>query len=153
MTIYQFDIDGNAKEPRQGHIRRLWGELGGQMTMDAFAHELIALGVYSDDEVRAYGVRKVGDEARRFLKQKDASGLPFACESAEVDEESGAPIWITRTLMGYEDYAHVIIKGAKALRDDHQSLVALQRECYRRYGRAPEVPDLVDDTEVEDVAD
>lgn len=127
-------------KPREIRIREHFEALGGAMPMNQFALELVDAGIYSDEDLRMYGLRAVQAEARRALRKRDEAGLPFAGQT--ITTEGGAHIWMQRPLWSFEDY-ELNISELIAQRDEcHAIAIKMASECEEKFGRAPSIDPL-----------
>lgn len=127
-------------ESREESIRNLFREFGGSMSTNSFAEKCVDSGIYTDGELRSFGLRHVQAEVRRALKHADANGLPFAGQTAEC-EEGGAHVWKIRQAWLFEDYelnVRDLMAQATSLRINAYKLMA---ECEEIHGRRPSVDD------------
>lgn len=138
----QMTLDGEAKPAsRSQAIRDLFVTLGGEMGLRQFAEELIANDIYSEDEVRAAGVRAIQSDARRALKVLDDVGLPYAGPTA-VESENGTPIWQQRRFWPYDTYVLNFTERINNRNENHVIALRIHHECFIRYGQAPIIPEL-----------
>lgn len=123
------------KTPREQLIREEFARVGGGMTTQAFARHCLDLGLWGEDEQERFVVSHAQGEIRKALTRPDHLGLRFAGPTTK--SEDGAPVWQTRRLWGFEDYAlnvGVLVSQRNAL---HEEAVMLAEECRRRFGRVP----------------
>ncbi len=125
-------------------LRAEFVRVGGGMTTAAFARHCLDEGIFAEEEREAFELRAAQHIVRKALHGDDASGLPFAGPTRELDPFTGSPLWVRRDLWSYEDYA-VNVDELRTQRDTmHWRAVRLAEECRARYGRAPRVGFPVD---------
>lgn len=78
---------------------------------------------------------------RTVLREHDALGIPKAGPVA--GDEGEATRWQQRNLWGFEDYTHNIKLRRRAVKADYRVLYLMHAECLRRFGEAPEIPELI----------
>lgn len=113
----------------------------GPMSTNAFAHHLVAVGFYSDEDLVTMHIRAIQAEARKALKQPDEAGLPFAGQTTKEDD-GGTIVWMMRQLWDFDDYS-LNVKELVGQRDTlHWQAARLADECRDRFGHAPTVPPI-----------
>lgn len=120
-------------------IRDEFERVGSTTATAPFVHHCREAGVWSDDEWETLAFREAQAVVRRALKAVDESGLQFAGQTSEKDEEAGGAIWKQRALWVYADYAINISEHIRQRDSNHWAAVALADECRMRYGQAPDV--------------
>ena len=125
-------------------IRDLFRDLGGNVPMRVLGDEAVTRGVIPPEEVQRCTARGIAETCRRALKVKTEDGLPFAKPVAGGFDEHGFIPWKQLPLFNYEEAVALLAREAKAVVDDYTELVRLQRWCLDRFGKAPEIPALVE---------
>lgn len=126
--------------PRDEIIRREFEKLGGGLSSRIFAQHLITSGVFEEEWLEDAAIAKVQTEIRRVLKAPDKAGIPFA---AAIGRGASA-VWKQLGFMDYPEMAQVIADLAQDVSHDYSQLVKVRDFCQSRFGRAPEIPDLID---------
>lgn len=125
---------------REDRIRAEFEQLGGAISSRLFAEHLLATGFYDDEFLESAAIKAIQSDIRKALKSSDGAGLPFACAVGRGAEA----VWKQRDLMEYDEYAAVIGDLSEGVRADYRVIVGLHGECRLRFGRAPEIPELID---------
>jgi len=128
----QFQLESQPVKSRAERIRELFT---GSSTAE-LAHICLDAGLWSDTDLKRFQFRAARNECRAAIKERDASGLPYAGQTTARDDE-GATIWQPRLLWTYDDYAINVAELVEQREECHETAVKLSRECGQRYGRAP----------------
>ena len=131
-------------ESREHRIRQLFDQLGPMTTADT-AKRCVDAGIFSEEEVIAFGMRSIQAEVRKALKRADQSGLPFAGQTTNSDD-TGAAVWSQRAFWLYDDYDLNVRESMTHIRSMYTEAVKLADECEDRFGRRPSTR-LPDDAE------
>jgi hypothetical protein len=126
------------------NLRELFRELGGNVPMRVLGDEAVTRGVIPPEEVAHCTSRGVQEICRRALKVKTENGLPFAKPIDGSREDNGDTRWKQIELFSYDEAEALIVRESKAIRDDYQELLLLHRWCALKFGKAPDIPELVD---------
>jgi hypothetical protein len=125
-------------------LRDLFGELGGNVPMRVLGDSAVARGVIPPEEVKRCTDRGIQEICRRALKVRGENGLPFAKPTSSTRDDDGNVEWKQLELFTYDEAAALIVREAKAVVDDYVELQSLHRWCTAKFGRAPEIPQLIE---------
>ena len=131
----------------QANIRDLLGEMGRASVSD-IARVAIRRGLIDDETLGQCQMRGASELVRRALKTVLPTGLPFAKPLTGNGDDSTE--WAQLDMFTYDEFASLIVREAAALESDFGKVVRLRDACVKRFGRAPEIPELLT-VEVEEV--
>lgn len=121
-------------------LRDLFRELGGSLPIRLLAEEAITRGTIPEEVLDMCQVRGVSELCRTALKAKTEDDLPFAKPTSSA-ENNGE--WKQLELFTYQEAQALIAREVDSLTADYQEVERLQRWCLAKFGRAPEIPKLL----------
>lgn len=122
-------------------IRVLFKELGSCLSMSRLATAAIERGVIPPEVLATCQLRGVQEFCRDAMKQKGDDGLPFAKPLGRSRQNRD---WQQLDLFTYEQAEELIDNEAAAVCADYHELLRLHRWCLQKFGRAPEIPELLE---------
>lgn len=133
------DNAGEVRDESREKIRVLFSKLGGNIPIRDLAHTVIDQDLLPKDKLQALLHSAVADECREALKQLTEEGLPYAKPVAKSKDG----VWKQLDLMSYSELASTIEADAERITQDYERLLVLVRYCKKRFGKAPDIPKLV----------
>lgn len=115
---------------------------GCQMSTKRLAQACIQEGVFAEVDLNNASVRWAQVAVRDALHQKLANGIPYAGPTPKRDDE-GHQVWKQYSLWDYEDAEYILTDRVKGLLGDYKPIVALHAFMMEKWGKAPEIPQLV----------
>lgn len=121
----------------QERVRALFDEMGGRMTARTLAETALDRGIFDDMTVESFTLRGAMVFVKKALKVKLEDGLPKAKPIGEHKT------WVNRYLWDYAEFCDVIANESIGIVADHKGLRGLREWGLDRFGRAPEIPELL----------
>jgi len=145
-----------SSKGKQQQIRDVFADVG-SVGMRTLVSELRARGVYSDADLERFALTGMMSDARAALSARGApgcvKGLRWAYpvpRSEVLDDESDddaaieGPQWKQLPLFEYDEMVLLLRKTSTEVMADHASLVTLRDFCLERFGRAPEIVEIME---------
>ena len=139
MVKRLLDDDENTDD-LQDIIRDLFVELGGNVPIRVLATEAITRGAIPESVLRRCQLRGVSDICRQALRAETDEELPFAQPTGRGSDDP----WLQLDLFTYNRAELLLQERAEDLRRDNRKLRRLWTWCFEKFGRAPEIPQLVE---------
>lgn len=134
----QIELIDSPHARTQAAILDLFSELG-RIPIADVAKIALDRDLIEGDVLRQCQMRGVTEFCRRTLKAKRTeSGLPFA---RPIGDEDGS--WDQLLLFTRDELFGLIRRDMKAVLDDYSEVRELVRFCVKKFGEAPEIPELV----------
>jgi hypothetical protein len=142
-TSYQIAVEGvrdDARETRKARIQKFFKQVGG-MSNRRFIDLCLEEGVLGESDYAGAMYAALGKIVRESLGANDASGMPFAGQTDERDDD-GQKIWAQREFWAVADYT-LNVKERLADRDaNHLDILRLVAECDQRHNVLIAIPSL-----------
>lgn len=143
-----------ASKEKAARIREILAESAG----DGLGHLVEVLrtrGVYTDEEYDGFARAGMMADARKALSERGTPdglpGLPYAapCEESSTDgedegEERRGPRWLPLPLFDYDQMSGLLKRRGRGVLADHEMLVRLRDYCRERFGKAPEIVEILE---------
>jgi hypothetical protein len=136
--MQQKKLDGTDAADVLGDIQKLF-KRHKQITVRELAEKVIDSDILDEDKKHSLLLVGVEDLCRKALKEKRADGLPLA---QPISGGNAAP-WKLLDVFNYADMEALIQRRIESLGNDYEELLKLWRYCAKRFGKAPELPKLV----------
>ena len=128
---------------RCDRILEVYEANGSEMSTLRLAQACIREGVFDEVDLNNASVRWAQDSVRKALKAKLLlNGVPYAGPTPKLDDDGGR-VWKQYSLWDYEDAEYILTDRVKGLMCDYRPIVAMHADMLRRWGKAPEIPQLV----------
>lgn len=119
-------FDHTDRKTRHELIREIVEDYG-WVTIPDLAEELIAAGLYTEDQLKEGSIRWVSSDIKAALRWRTKTeDLPFAGPTRDH-------LWKVRTRWSARDYDYILRHRNKALIDDYDVAVRIRLERIRRY--------------------
>lgn len=133
-------VQRDTRQTRQQQIQNLLGSLEGAST-HALVDACVAAGIFTDEDKQAAWRPVFAKAIRDALTAADATGLPFAGQTCDRDED-GQVIWRQRLLWKVDAYQLNINERLAQRDENHIVAVRMALECERRRGVRIAIPRL-----------
>jgi hypothetical protein len=142
-----------SRKERRQQIRDVFAELGGA-GLRRLVDVLLSRGVYTDEDQARFAISGMMSDSKDALTEKSVPGslpglryaYPIESESDEIDSDEAAhgPKWQALLLCDYPQCCGILRSLSKGVTDDHAALVTLRDYCRERFGKAPEIVEILE---------
>lgn len=134
----QEELFKSARGRAQNAIRELFAEVG-RVSISTLAQTAIDRGLIEDEALLQCQMRGLAELCRAALKRRTEEQLPFAQPISGAEDGE----WAQLDLFSREELFGLIHARVAALAADNAELRLLRGFCLRKFGEAPEIPELL----------